>query len=120
MINFIETNMNTAIDNIQKNQNKLENRLNAGLGAMNMIGVMEGKTSDGAIRTRDKIVIDTVDFIKQSHISFIENEIERLENMMKKVTTDDLNVYNGICGYNKAIQDQIDYYKKTLELMQKL
>ena len=59
-------------------------------------------------------------FIEQSQLLLIETMIERLENMMKKVTTDNLNVYNGICGYNKALQDQIDYLKAERAIIEKM
>ena len=42
----------------------LEGRLFAYLGAMNMLGVMEGKTTDGTIVQRDKAVDDILQIVQ--------------------------------------------------------
>ena len=79
---------------------------------------------------------DLEKFLIQSHISFIENEIERLEGEKGtiKINLRKINEIERIesitipqdyessyfLGRKIAIQDQIDNHKKTLELMQKL
>jgi len=63
--------------------------------------------------------------IKQSHISFIENEIENeIERLRgeKKYTVGRIvqSISDFENAYNKALQKQIDYYKKTLELIKEI
>jgi len=115
----------STIDNIQKNIEEFRNNfMNNGID-----GVLPDEFQEPQL-----VRIDI--FIKQSHISFIENEIERLE-LEKGTIKINLRKINEIeriesitipqdyessyfLGRKIAIQDQIDYYKKTLALIQKL
>ena len=108
--------MNTAIDNIQKNIEKVSKVFN--------FDIVFGENSPAEKNVKD--------FIKNFHISFIENEIERLEGEKKSVQelfpNSQINIptYKLGCetkankAYNKALQDQIDNNKKTLALIKEL
>ena len=95
----------SAIDNIQKNIEKVSEVFN--------FDIVFGENSPAEKNVKD--------FIKQSHISFIENEIERLEGE-KKYTVGRIvqSISDFENAYNKALQKQIDYYKKTLALIKEL
>jgi len=103
--------MNTAIDNIQKNIEKVSEVFN--------FDIVFGENSPAEKNVKD--------FIKQSHISFIKNEIDRLE--IQYVNENPVDCIDGetpveTYGYeeleNVVIKRQVDRHKKTLELMQKL
>ena len=103
--------MNTAIDNIQKNIEKVSEVFN--------FDIVFGENSPAEKNVKD--------FIKQSHISFIKNEIDKLE--IQYVNENPVDCIDGetpveTYGYeeleNVVIKRQVDRHKKTLELMQKL
>ena len=108
--------MNTAIDNIQKNIEKVSEVFN--------FDIVFGENSPAEKNVKD--------FIKQSHISFIESEIERLEVEKKSVQelfpNSQINIptYKLGCetkankAYNKALQDQIDYLKAEKAIILKM
>ena len=95
----------SAIDNIQKNIEKVSEVFN--------FDIVFGENSPAEKNVKD--------FIKQSHISFIESEVERLEGE-KKYTVGRIvqSISDFENAYNKALQKQIDYYKKTLALIKEL
>jgi len=112
--------MNTAIDNIQKNIEKVSEVFN--------FDIVFGENSPAEKNVKD--------FIKQSHISFIKNEIERLEGEKGtiKINLRKINEIERIesitipqdyessyfLGRKIALQDQIDNNKKTLALIKEL
>jgi len=100
----------SAIDNIQNNIEEFRNNfMNNGID-----GVLPDEFQDPQM-----VKIDI--HLKQSHISFIENEIERLEGEEKNTVGRIVRTINDFeSGYNQAIQDQIDYYKKTLALIKEI
>lgn len=69
---------------------ELEGRLFAYLGAMNMLGVMEGKTTDGTIVQRDKAVDDILQIVQSLLTSRdtywkerVRKEIDICEDVLK-------------------------------------
>jgi len=98
----------SAIDNIQKNIELLWEKFKSPLG-------------HSSIGNKFNSMYDLEKFLKQSHISFIESEVERLEGE-KKYTVGRIvqSISDFENAYNKALQKQIDYYKKTLALIKEL
>ena len=98
--------MNTAIDNIQKNIEKVSEVFN--------FDIVFGENSPAEKNVKD--------FIKQSHISFIKNEIDRLE--IQYVNENPVDCIDGetpveTYGYeeleNVVIKRQVDHYKEILK-----
>jgi len=120
----------SAIDNIQKNIEEFKLKYCVDRPSQPIRWIR-------AIFFDDEDQIENIlDFIKQSHISFIENEIERLE-LEKGTIKINLRKINEIeriesitipqdyessyfLGSKIALQKQIDYYKKTLELIKEI
>ena len=110
-----------AIDNVKKN-------IDMELEMLDDQGIT-GKDDDD-----EKITHEHLTHLKHTLISFIENEIERLEG--EKVSAvcegkeyDDCpwcprGMYcrdkEEAIGYNSAIQDQIDYYKEQIVLIKEI
>ena len=70
----------------------LEGRLFAYLGAMNMLGVMEGKTTDGTIVQRDKAVDDILQIVQTLLTSRdtywkerVRKEVEERDALLREV-----------------------------------
>jgi len=93
----------SAIDNIQKNIELLWEKFKSPLG-------------HSSIGNKFNSMYDLEKFLKQSYISFIESEIERLEGE-KKYTVGRIvqSISDFENAYNKALQKQIDYYKELLK-----
>lgn len=83
---------------------ELEGRLFAYLGAMNMLGVMEGKTTDGTIVQRDKAVDDILQIVQSlltSRDTYWKERVRKEVEGMDIVSTS----YECGVGYRQAKHD---------------
>lgn len=99
-------------EEIEKNKTykKIESCLYIGLGTMNMLGVMEGKTGEGAIKVRDKVIKEILDNVKDlltQRTAEIEKEIEG--NKHTRISCDCCTMG---CTYNQALEDVLVALRK--------
>lgn len=70
---------------LEKIKKRAESELYASMGAISMISVMEGKTTDGVISIRDKAVEKILDLFDRTYLAGKEAEKERLVKRIKQV-----------------------------------
>ena len=66
-------------------EKNLEGELFASLGAMNMLGVMDGKTTDGAIRVRDNAVDKIMKDVRKHIAKALSTREKEIAEEIKKI-----------------------------------
>jgi len=109
----------TISEQAKKNIEEFNKQLRESLLAMHVIGVVEKRTTDSAIKTMYIYVDEIQSKIKEAQLSIIDVMIEGLNNnFSKNIQYKEKHgqplfwdVETETDGWNNAIQDQIDYLK---------